>query len=170
MKFCSKCGQEIDDNAIFCHRCGNRTNGDNPTRSPFGFDPYGGGYGYADTRESKGIQVLSFFFWQVGAILWLTWRRTRPGYARSAMKGTVASLCFSMPIIGLVLWFLWRRDPDNREIARIGGIAAIVGASLVLLSSFLLVLLTSWGLISPDMINDFLTDPSAALIVSGFLG
>ena len=149
MKFCNKCGQEIDDNAIFCHRCGARTNGDNPNNM-FGFDPYNGGFGYVDTRGSKLIAVLSFFFWQVGIVLWFMWRRMRPGKAESALKGTLAGACFQLPVLGLVLWFLWRKDAQNRELARVGAISAIAGAAISLASSVILVILSHFGLFNPN--------------------
>jgi hypothetical protein len=155
MKNCRNCGQQIDDNAIFCHRCGQRTNGDAPN-NPFGFDPYSnGGFGYVDTKESRGIAILSFIFWQVGVVLWFFWRNTRPGKARSAIKGTLAGATFQLPVLGVVLWFLWRNDSENRELARVGLISAIVGAALSLVSSVILTVLSSLGLFD---INQFMSE------------
>lgn len=167
MKFCSKCGQEIDDNAIFCHRCGNRTNGDNPTNT-FGFDPYGPGFGRVDTAESKGIAVLSFLFWQVGVVLWFLWRHARPGKARSAMKGTFAGACFNMPVIGLITWFLWRGDSENRDLARIGAKSAIAGAVILAVCYALLILLVATGFFQPvDIFSDFFSEAGAAFMHLG---
>lgn len=144
MKFCRNCGAQIDDNAIFCHNCGSRTNGDAPN-NPYGFDPYGGAFCGIDMRESWPIKILSFLFWQAGLILWFFWRNTRPGKARSALKGTLSAACFQFPIAGLVLWFLWRGDLENKIYAKIGAISAIVGISLNLLAYLALWLLAASG-------------------------
>ena len=143
MKFCGNCGKQIDDNAIFCPYCGTRTNGDrtvggNPYASMYG----GGPYPIYDTRPSKLIAVISFISWQIGLILWLIFRRERPGKAQSALNGVIAGASFSMPIFGLVCWLLWRRDYNRQQTAKMAGIAAIVGAS-VYLAWFVLNLLVS---------------------------
>lgn len=150
MKYCSNCGQQIDDNAIFCSHCGARTNGDATNGTGFGggfggynpyggfggfggYNPYGGHYPVYDTRESTGVAVISFLFWQVGLVLWFLFRRTRPGKARSAAKGTCASASMGMPVLGLVLWLLWKDDYTKRDYAKIAGISAIVGVGIYIL-------------------------------------
>ena len=65
MTYCRNCGAEIDENAIFCPRCGARTNGDGPA---INFNTFGGGYntygdyGFRplDTAPSKWVAVISF--------------------------------------------------------------------------------------------------------------
>ena len=142
---CRNCGAEIDDNAIFCSYCGSRTNGEQ-TNTGLGYDPYSTPtYFGPDTQESKSITILSFLFWQVGTILWFVWRRTRPGKARSALKGLIGSVSFQFPIVGLIVWLMWRKDGANREYAKIGGICAIVGASVSLILGALLILLAQTG-------------------------
>lgn len=155
MKFCKYCGRQLDENAIFCSSCGARTNDDNPGASS-GARGYGSFYepvnfGY-DTRESTGVAILSFFFWQVGLVLWFFWRHTRPGKARSAVKGAVASAGLNLPIVGLVVWLLWK-DTDNRDIAKIAGISAIVGAVFYALIVALAVILTATGTIDESIID-----------------
>jgi hypothetical protein len=159
MKFCHNCGKQIDENAIFCPRCGARVNvrgakssgtngygGYNPYGNPYGGNPYGGAYPVYDTTPSKLVTVISFLFWQVGLILWLVWRNTRPGKAQSALNGTLASACVGMPVLGLVIWLLWKNDPTKRNIAKIAGISAIVGASVVAFYLGLSYLMTFLGL------------------------
>ena len=151
MKFCSNCGKQIEDNAIFCPHCGARANGDtsgNPyggTGTYGGYNPYGGTYPVYDTTPSKAVAVLSFFFWQVGVILWLVFRRTRPGKATSALKGALASACVSMPVLGLVLWLIWKNDPTKQSFAKVAGYAAIAGACLIGAWTVLQVLATMLG-------------------------
>lgn len=133
MKYCKNCGAPIDDNAIFCTRCGNRVNGDGPTVNfntfSGGYNTYGGyGYPQVDNEPSKIIAVLSFMFWWVGLAVWIFTRHTRPGKARSALKGLLASACFSLPILGAVMWALWKGDPGKNEYAKVASRSAIVGA------------------------------------------
>ena len=128
MKFCKNCGNAIDDNAIFCPRCGAHANGESQRAS---YNTYGGyGQPYYDTSESTLLAILSFIFWQVGLIVWLFCRQTRPGKARSAAKGLLSSFCVGMPIVGLVIWVLWKDDYQKKDYARVSGISAIVGAVL----------------------------------------
>ena len=155
MKFCRNCGAQIDDNAIFCQNCGSRTNGDNP-RGAYGFNPYdrGGYFGYND-RESWPIAILSFCVWQIGVLIWLFSRHTRPGRARSALKGTLGGACFSFPVMGLVLWLLWRRDYSHEDLAKIAGVSAIVGACVAsVISAVLLILSYAGGIQLPEISPD----------------
>ena len=146
MKFCKNCGNQIDENAIFCPRCGARANGDSPN---INFDGYGraydtyGGYGYApvDNQPSKFIAVLSFIFWWVGLAVWAFCRHTRPGKARSALKGLLGSACFSMPFIGAIFWALWKDDQTKSDYVKVASTTAIVGAcfyALLIVTSIIL--------------------------------
>lgn len=147
MKYCKNCGNSIDDNAIFCPCCGTRTNGevsannsygassdpfgDSPYGNPYG-NPYGGynpyGYHPVDMEEKKWVSIVSFILWPAGLIMWLFWRNTRPGKARSALKGLMSVASFNIPLLGLIFWLVWRNDPTKKEYAKICGISAIAGA------------------------------------------
>ena len=74
--------------------------------------------------------VLSFLSWQIGLLLWLFWRNTRPGKAGSAAHGAAAGASFTMPVLGFALWALWRNDPRKSEYARTAVKAAIVGVAI----------------------------------------
>ena len=121
----------MDDNALFCSKCGARANGEGPRVN---YNPYGGFGGYNapvyDTKESLPIAILSFVFWQIGLAVWLFCRHTRPGKARSAAKGALSSACVGMPILGAALWLIWKDDMGRRDYAKLCGISAIVGAAL----------------------------------------
>ena len=166
MKFCKKCGNAIDGNAIFCSSCGARVNGDEPrvNQNPYGSfnNPYGGygGYGYPvyDTRESTPVLILSFIFWQIGILLWLLWRRTRPGKARSASKGALAYASVSMPILGAVLWLICKDDESKRDYTKLCGICAIVGAAIYAVLIVVSLVLSMTGVIDSsqyDMLIPF---------------
>ena len=168
MRNCRNCGQEIDDNAIFCYKCGARTNGDTP-RHGYGFNPYDGGYGFVDTKGSKLVAVISFLFWQVGLLLWFVWRGPRPGKADSALKGTVGGVCFQIPVLGLVLWLLMRHDPRYSRFVRFGAISAIVGAVISLLSSILFTVLKYYAIFDFEQyLLDVMNNIYAAFICLGF--
>ena len=162
---CKKCGAQIDENSIFCPYCGTRTNGES-TNSGFGFDPYSGTTFFApDSRESRLVAILAFCFWQVGLILWLVWRRVRPGKAMSALKGTLSATCFQFPVAGLVLWLLWRNDNENRKLAKIGAVSAIVGASFIAVAAILLLVLAySGNLVLPDISQLVVPETNAAFL------
>ena len=103
MKYCTYCGSQLDDNALFCPNCGakqstNNANSTSGERSFFEEHAFGntysgrGAFSSNDplvTERSRGITVLSFIFPIVGLILWLMWRYTKPGKATSAAKGVL---------------------------------------------------------------------------------
>ena len=149
MRNCRNCGQEIDDNAIFCYKCGARTNGDNPRRA-YSFNPYDSGYGFVDDKDSKWVTVISFIFWQVGILIWFGWKRVRPARADSALKGAVGGICFQMPVLGLILWLLMRHDSRYSGLVRFGAISAIAGAAVSFVSSILFAVLKYYGIFDLD--------------------
>jgi hypothetical protein len=150
MKYCKNCGSQIDENAIFCPRCGARTNGDGPA---INFNTFGGGYntygGYGyqniDTTPSKAVAVLSFLFWWVGLAIWAFCRHTRPGKAHSALMGLLSSACVSIPLVGLVIWALWKDDPEKRDMVKVSAVSAIVGAAFYALMAILSTVLVLTG-------------------------
>ena len=182
MKYCSNCGNQIDENAIFCPHCGARTNGsgNNNNNNGGGFGGFGGnggfggfggnggfgGYGY-DNNESTLVMLISFFVWQVGLILWLIWRRVRPGKAVSAAKGALARLSFSMPILGGVLWAAWKDDRDQAYLASIAGKAALIGA---IFYAVVIVLIVILAIISLAVNNGMPPDSGAGDVAAFILG
>ena len=159
MKYCTYCGTQIEDNALFCPNCGakqsvSNTNSGSGERSFFEEHAFGNTYNtqgsfFANdplvTERSKGIAVLSFILPIVGLILWLVWRYTKPGKATSAAKGGLASLCFGYSIIGLVAWLVLK--DSNPELAKPCGIAAIAGAIFGFIISIAVGVLTSMGML-----------------------
>ena len=84
MKFCSKCGKEIMDEAVVCVHCGCSVTPTN-TATP------------ATTGDAPntGFAVLGFFIPIVGLILYLINKDTAPLKAKSAGKGALIGFIVS---------------------------------------------------------------------------
>ena len=131
MKFCTNCGNRIDQNAIFCPYCGKRTSGDDAFASARGFNPYGYyTYPVYDQRESMLLTIATYIFWKIGFVIWFMYRRSKPGLARSALKGALGGASLRLPVLGGILWLIWREDNDKRDYAKISGISSIIGAGI----------------------------------------
>ena len=88
MKYCSKCGSEIHDEAVICTHCGcsvAQTQGVSSADAP-----------------NTGFAVLGFFIPLVGLILYLVNKDTFPKKAHSAGKGALIGVCVSVG-----LWILY---------------------------------------------------------------
>ena len=164
MKFCKNCGNGIDENAIFCPRCGSRVNGDNPHFNTNPFDRYNpGNAAYYDTQGSKLIAFVFFLCWEAGLIIWLLWRYSHPGKARSAVKGALANVCLGMPVLGFVLWLVLREDETKREYAKVCGVSAIIGAIVVGISAVLLAIMKLVGI---ELFTSIPLDGMAAFVLN----
>lgn len=88
MKFCSKCGKEINDEAVVCVHCGcqveNKPAANNDTGS------FGWGF-------------LGFCIPVVGLILYLVWKNTAPNNAKMAGKGALISVIVS--VVFYIIYF-----------------------------------------------------------------
>jgi len=148
MKFCSYCGNQIEESTIFCPNCGAKV--ETQSSNSENGEVYTGDVtveNEAVNKRSTPIAVLSFFFPLVGLILWAVWKETKPGCAISAAKGALLSVCMSQPIIGLVLWLVWKET--NREFSKICGIGAIVGVVVGLFSTVIMtVFMIMFGLMA----------------------
>ena len=82
--FCSKCGKEVNDEAVICVHCGcpienKRMPATNSSDAP-----------------STGLAVLGFFIPLIGLILYLVNKDTAPLKAKSAGKGALIGFCVSL--------------------------------------------------------------------------
>lgn len=97
MKYCIKCGKELDDNAVFCAHCGANQNAETaPAVQPQA--TYQQPEAPADA-SSFGFAFLGFCIPLVGLILWLVWKDKTPLKAKSAGKGAligviVSAICY----------------------------------------------------------------------------
>lgn len=86
MKFCTKCGKELMDEAVICPGCGCACANTTAYQSVA-----------AEDAPNTGFWVLGFFFPIVGLILYLVNRETKPKAAASAGKGAIVGL-----VVGVV--------------------------------------------------------------------
>ena len=94
MKFCSKCGKEIFEEAVVCPNCGCAVEGAKAVND----------------APNAGFAVLSFFIPIVGLILYLVYKDSAPLKAKSAGKwgligfvtGIALSVVYSV-VLGAVL-------------------------------------------------------------------
>jgi len=88
VKYCSKCGKELADTAVFCDMCGSRINSaaSNPA---------------SENKWNIGFSILGFFFPIVGFILYLVYRESDPRKAKSA--GVGALIGFALKSVGAII-------------------------------------------------------------------
>lgn len=92
MKYCSKCGKELLDEAVVCPGCGCAQN---KALQNFGQN--------VQTNESTfGWAVLGFFIPLAGLILYLVWKQIYPARAKSAGKGALISFIISVVLYVIV--------------------------------------------------------------------
>ena len=107
MKYCTKCGTQLADDAKFCSSCGTAQS-----------TAYSSQYRYNDQPISKpsapvvndgksfGFALLGFFVPLVGLILYLIWKDDTPLRAKSAGKGALAGAILGVIfIIALIVLF-----------------------------------------------------------------
>ena len=82
--FCSKCGKEINEEAVVCIHCGCAIEN---KKAPAATN---------NDAPSMGWAVLGFFIPLVGLILYLVNKDTAPLKAKSAGKGALIGFCVSL--------------------------------------------------------------------------
>jgi len=99
MAFCTNCGNQIEEGAAFCQKCGAAT-GQGVTRVNNKSVEEGSTFGWG---------VLGFFFALVGLILFLVWKDEYPKRAKSAgigaLAGVIAIVVFYILIFALAFMF-----------------------------------------------------------------
>ena len=81
--YCSKCGKEINDEAIMCIHCGCAVENKKSVTNQ-------------SDASNTGWAVLGFFIPLVGLILYLSNKETAPLKAKSAGKGALIGFCLSI--------------------------------------------------------------------------
>ena len=88
--FCSKCGKEVNDEAVVCVHCGCAIENKKPSPAN------------SNDAPNTGFAILGFFIPLVGLILYLINKDTEPLKAKSAGKGALIGFCVS-----LVFWIIY---------------------------------------------------------------
>ncbi len=83
MAYCRKCGEIIDDEAVFCPKCGVQQTAVKTDSS--------------DDDGSVLWLVLAFLIPIAGVFMWLLWKDDKPESAKMAGIGTIAAL---------IIWFI----------------------------------------------------------------
>lgn len=91
--YCTKCGKEIDNDAIICPGCGCATGNPLPTSEQKN----------SLDAPSIGYAILGFFFPLIGLILFLVWRKELPLRAKSCGKGALIGFITSV-IMNIVMY------------------------------------------------------------------
>ncbi len=102
--YCPNCGEQIDDKAVVCPKCGVPVNGKRT-------DP--------EDAPSIGFAILCFFFPIVGLILFLIWKDSSPLKAKSAGKGALIGV-----IVGFVAGFI---STCSAIVAAAGAVKSLIG-------------------------------------------
>lgn len=88
MKYCTKCGKELLDEAVVCPGCGCAQGNINQVN--------------VSDSSSFGYALLGFCIPIVGLILYLIWKDTTPLKAKSAGKGALVSV-----IVGVIFYIIY---------------------------------------------------------------
>ena len=94
MKYCSNCGNPVNENQDVCLNCGV------VLKKKYTSD-------HVEEGSTGGWAVLGFFFPLVGLILYLAWSDTKPKSAKAAGKGALIGVIIAviLSIIVLILIF-----------------------------------------------------------------
>lgn len=92
MKYCTKCGKEIMDDAVICTGCGCAQ--DTMPESKIVIS--------ANDASTVKYSLLGFFIPIVGLILYFVWHDTQPLKAKAAGKGSLISIVISV-ILTIIL-------------------------------------------------------------------
>lgn len=99
MKYCSKCGKEIMDEAVICPGCGcaqennvqNNVQGNSVPQIKEAFSDI-----QKEAWSNSGWFLLGFFIPIVGLILYLVWKETSPSKAKAAGYGALIGFVISL--------------------------------------------------------------------------
>lgn len=90
MAFCSKCGKEINDEAVVCVHCGCAIEGKKTSAK--------------QDSDSFGWACLGFCIPVVGLILWLMWKDETPMKAKRAGIGALVSVILA--VVFYIIYFV----------------------------------------------------------------
>ena len=109
MKYCTKCGTQLADDAKFCSSCGTAQSAAYSSQYRYNDQPISNTSKPAvNDGKSFGLALLGFFVPLVGLILYLIWKDDTPLRAKSAGKGALAGAILGVIFIiaFIVLFFV----------------------------------------------------------------
>ncbi len=92
MAYCRKCGEIIDDEAVFCPKCGVQQNMVRTERE-------------VNDDGSVLWAIIAFLIPVVGIILWAAWHDEKPKCSKMAAYGTIISLVVGA--VAFIVTFVW---------------------------------------------------------------
>ena len=92
--FCGNCGNKVNENEIYCSRCGVSLNNNN--------NSYSNDVSNINDDGGLGWAVLGYFIPLVGLILYIAWNKEKPKTAKAVGKGALISV-----IVGFVLTIIF---------------------------------------------------------------
>lgn len=97
MKYCSKCGKEIKEDAVFCEYCGYKLTEEDDKGE---IDP--------NDAPSTGLAILCFLYPIIGLILYLIWNESSPLKAKSCGKGALIGVIASVvvSVLSTIIYFI----------------------------------------------------------------
>ena len=101
--YCSKCGHQAKEDAVFCEKCGTKLF--HPDVPPTTSAPYQ--VHREEDRENGGYNVLSFFFPLVGLILYLVWNNEYPKRAKGCGKWALIGFITEIALVFLIWIFVF---------------------------------------------------------------
>ena len=119
MKYCQQCGNQLEDNAVYCPYCGTKSEVNTPNQQPENnnFNGYNNAFNNApqqnynqynqqnnykptqDAPSVAGFACLAFCFPIVGIILYCVWQKDRPKNAKTVLTAAVVSF-----LLGIVFY------------------------------------------------------------------
>ena len=97
-KFCSNCGNELDEKAYICPKCGVKVNKNQVSNN--------------NDSGSIGYGILGFFLPLVGLILYLCWKNESPKNAKTVGKGALIGLILFL-IIFIISFYIFFKIEDS---------------------------------------------------------
>lgn len=100
MKYCKECGTEMDDNAVFCPKCGfkQQESMEKPTFISEPYPPYNNPTPVPVNTDSGsfGWSILGCCIPLAGLILFLVWKDQKPRNAKMAGIGALVSILLTV--------------------------------------------------------------------------
>lgn len=101
MRFCTKCGKELAEGAVFCPECGAEVEMHAEESVAEAVVPASSQNTYEKPQmpadgKSFGFAFLGFCLPLVGLILWLVWKDSTPLKAKSCGKGALVGVIVSV--------------------------------------------------------------------------